>query len=245
LTPLDINFIEEHFSTTEKNGYPHRMVFLRGECVDAFWENKLHTWISNKLSERNKDAVINEANTEAGSPEAREKPEDKLETQDEKNTQDRKDAEDDNETQDEIDNEAEKIDLSRFDFALNPDVFTPCQAPVTEEEKKRVAEDEQDVRDCCAFLREKLIPNLMRELADGAGGWPVDGKSLTNTMHRNGVNVRYIGKVIELCADSPKLQAVKVCQSEYLSDYSLSRLMKWRPELRNMSFLDICEDYLY
>lgn len=176
LTPLDITFIEENYTGAE-DGYPHRMVFLRGECVDAFWESKLRAWISEKLAERKKSkSEESEAPTD----------------------------------ENEADKETEKIDISGFDFALNPDVFTPSQAPVTEEEKRRVAEDEADVRACCAFLREKLIPDLIKELNDGSGGWPVDGKNLTTTMHRSGVNVRYIGRVIELCGDAPKLQAVKV-----------------------------------
>jgi protein TIF31 len=178
LTPVDIAFIDENCSNAE-DSYPHRMAFLRGECVDAFWESKLRAWVSPKTAERQK-------------PEA---------------TEERKDDEKEEEK------ETEKIDISEFEFALNPDVFTASQAPVTDEEKKRMCEDEDDVRACCAFLREKLIPELMKELSDGSGGWPVDGKSLTGIMHRNGVNVRYIGKIIELFGDAPKLKAVKVYSS--------------------------------
>jgi len=167
LTPLDISFIEENFTGSE-DSYPHRMAFLRGECVDAFWESKLRAWVSTKLAERQKSETENP------------------------------------------DKEIEKIDVSGFDFALNPDVFTPSQAPTTEEEKQRLKQDEDDVRACCTFLQEKLIPDLMKELSDGSGGWPVDGKSLTSTMHRNGVNVRYLAKVVELSGESPKLEAVKV-----------------------------------
>ena len=93
---------------------------------------------------------------------------------------------------------------------MNPDVFTASQAPVTDEEKKRVKADEDDVRACCEFLREKLIPDLIVELSDGSGGYPVDGKGLTSVMHRNGINVRLLGKVVELCGDAEKLKAVKV-----------------------------------
>jgi len=168
LTPLDINFIEENYTASE-DSYPHRMAFLRGECVDAFWESKLRAWVSAQLAER-------KTSDDSENPEK----------------------------------DSEKIDVSGFDFALNPDVFTPSQAPVTDEEKQQVKQDEDDVRACCVFLHEKLIPDLMKELSDGSGGWPVDGKSLTSTMHRNGVNVRYLGKVIDLCGESPKLVAVKV-----------------------------------
>ena len=173
LTPVDIAWLEEHHSDTEDR-YPHRLAFLRSECIDLFWESKLRAWVTEKLEERRK-------------------------------------AESTDESEDsEKDKENEKIDISGFDFALNPDVFTASQGPVTEEEKKQVQEDEDDVRACCAFLQEKLIPDLMKELTDGSGGWPVDGKSLTGIMHRNGVNVRYLGKVVEFCGDVIKLKAVKV-----------------------------------
>jgi protein TIF31 len=207
LTPLDVVFIEETFTKAE-DAYPHRMVFLRRECVDAFWESKLRAWISDKLAERKRSKSESEA-TEEG----------------------------------EAEKETEKIDISEFEFALNPDVFTPSQAPVSEEEEKRLSEDETDVRACCAFLRENLIPNLIKELTDGTGGWPVDGKSLTVTMHRNGVNVRYIGKVIELCGEAPKLQAVKVCILQDFAKIRVLRFMRWCLELPSMSFLVICENY--
>ena len=174
LTPVDIAWLEQHHSDPE-DSYPHRMAFLRGECIDLFWENKLRMWVTEKLAEVRKTESTDEAID--GS---------------------------------EKEKENEKIDISGFNFALNPDVFTASQGPVTEEEKKRVQEDENGVRDCCAFLREKLIPDLMKELTDGSSGWPVDGKSLTSIMHRNGVNVRYLGKVVELCGDITKLRAVKV-----------------------------------
>lgn len=163
LTPVDIVWLEDHHSDAE-DAYPHRMAFLRGECIDLFWESKLRAWVTDKLAERREAESTDETNDADGK-----------------------------------DKENEKIDISGFDFALNPDVFTASQGPVSEEEKKRVQEDEDDVRACCAFLQEKLIPDLMKELSDGSGGWPVDGKSLTGIMHRNGVNVRYLGKVVELC----------------------------------------------
>lgn len=174
LTPLDIVFIEEHYQH-EKEPYPHRLAFLRGECVDAFWLSKGREWLTAKRKE------------------TQESPEDGA-------------AEEDSEKVDEED----KIDASEFEFALNPDVFTTSQAPISEAEKNQVHEDEGDVRACCGFLRDVLIPELMTELTDGSGGWPVDGKSLTTIMHRHGVNVRYLGKVIELCGETIKLKAVKV-----------------------------------
>jgi len=76
-------------------------------------------------------------------------------------------------------------------------------------------------------LREKLIPGLMKELGDGSGGWPVDGKSLTSVMHRNGVNVRLLGTVVDLCGDDPKLQAVKAIPLWNLSNNRILHFTRW------------------
>ena len=54
----------------------------------------------------------------------------------------------------------DRVDLSGFDFALNPDVFSG-QQPQTDEEKAEMAKDEQNVRDACTWLRERVIPNLV------------------------------------------------------------------------------------
>ena len=204
LAPVDIAFLDEHHSEAE-DSYPHRMALLRNECVDAFWESKLRAWGAEKLAQRAKQVADERVKAKTDGSES-----DETEANEEERPK-----------------EDERIDISGFKFALNPDVFTPSQAPVTEEEKKRLEEDEADVRACCGFLREKLIPGLMKELGDGSGGWPVDGKSLTHIMHRNGVNVRFLGKIVELCGEDPKLQVVKVLSPRNLSNVRLLRCMKW------------------
>jgi hypothetical protein len=90
-----------------------------------------------------------------------------------------------------------------------------------------------------------LIPGLMKELGDGSGGWPVDGQSLTNIMHRNGVNVRFLGKVVELCGEDPKLQAVNVPSSKSLSNVRLLHSTRWCRGLLNMPLRNTSADYRY
>lgn len=58
--------------------------------------------------------------------------------------------------------EPETVDISGFQFALNPDVFSG-QKPQSDEEKSRMQEDEEDVRKACEFLTEKVIPGLVSE----------------------------------------------------------------------------------
>lgn len=52
------------------------------------------------------------------------------------------------------------IDISGFDFALNPDVMS-SQVPQTDEEKAQMERDEKDVHDACAFLLDEVIPRLV------------------------------------------------------------------------------------
>lgn len=54
----------------------------------------------------------------------------------------------------------DRVDISNFEFALNPDVYSG-QKPETEEEKAQMEKDEADVRAACTFLLEKVIPRLV------------------------------------------------------------------------------------
>ena len=52
------------------------------------------------------------------------------------------------------------MDISGFDFALNPDVFSG-QQPQTDDEKAEMQKDEKSVREACAYLVDKVIPDLV------------------------------------------------------------------------------------
>ncbi|KAI5804481.1 clustered mitochondria-domain-containing protein [Geopyxis carbonaria] len=105
--------------------------------------------------------------------------------------------------------EDDRIDISGFDFALNPDVGTG-QLPQTDEEKAQMEADEKDVRDACAYLTEKVIPTLVEELKEGEVGSPMDGHSLTRLMHKRGINIRYLGTIATTAAtQGSKLASIR------------------------------------
>ena len=54
----------------------------------------------------------------------------------------------------------DRVDISGFNFALNPDVLSG-QQPQTDEEKAEMQKDEENVRAACAYLLEKIIPGLV------------------------------------------------------------------------------------
>ncbi|KAF9251321.1 hypothetical protein DTO013E5_1668 [Penicillium roqueforti] len=106
--------------------------------------------------------------------------------------------------------EQDRVDISDFHLALNPDVFSG-QVPQTEEEKKQWAKDEQEVRDACDHLRSKVIPDLLKDLHDGDVGFPMDGQSLTQLLHKRGINLRYLGTLAKQSAEKgPRLQALSI-----------------------------------
>jgi protein TIF31 len=128
---------------------------------------------------------------------------DKKDTKNEKDTKEEKDAKDDAEAG------QDRVDISGFSFALNPDVFSG-QTPQSEEDKEEWAKDEAEVRAVCEHLLSEEIPRLVTELKDGEVGFPMDGQSLSALLHKRGINIRYLGKIAELVdKPDPRLQALK------------------------------------
>jgi protein TIF31 len=101
----------------------------------------------------------------------------------------------------------ERIDISDFSFALNPDAFSG-QEPQTEAEKEEWARDEREVRSAAEFLRSSVIPELIEDLREGHVGFPMDGQSLSRLLHRRGINIRYLGKLSTL-ALGKRLEALR------------------------------------
>ena len=150
--------------------YPHRMSVLRLELVEAYWRSKMSAYVKAEVEKR-RVAKAEEAPKEGKSEEGSEE-----------------------KTEESADNE--RVDISGFDLSLNPDVFSG-QVPQTSEEKEQWAKDEQEVRDACDYLRSKVIPELIQDLHDGDVGFPMDGQSLTQLLHKRGINVRYLGKLAQ------------------------------------------------
>ncbi|KAL1300799.1 clustered mitochondria protein isoform X1 [Arachis hypogaea] len=79
------------------------------------------------------------------------------------------------------------------EIVFNPNVFTEFKLAGSPEE---IAADEDNVRKVGQYLTDVVIPNIIQDL------WqldvtPMDGQSLTETLHARGINVRYIGKVAD------------------------------------------------
>ncbi|EAT77883.2 hypothetical protein SNOG_14691 [Parastagonospora nodorum SN15] len=199
LTPLDVAWIEAHWSEPSKDedakpsekNYPHRMATLRPELVESYGRLKLREYVKNEIDKK--------ANKARGGrrrlPKAQKKADAGKEVDGEKKA--------------EAEPEQDRVDISGFSFALNPDVFSG-QTPQSDEDKAEWAKDEAEVRAACDHLQTEVIPRMITELKDGEVGFPMDGQSLSSLLHKRGVNIRYLGKIAELSdKPDPRLQALK------------------------------------
>lgn len=185
LTPLDVMWQEEKGNES----YPHRMSILRLELVESYWRHKMSQYVKAEVERRRSEKG------EEGAVE--------------KTSSDAKDSEgQDSEEKSEEKTDRERVDISGFNLALNPDVSNG-QVPQTNEEKEQWAADEKEVRDACDFLRSKAMPELIQDLHDGEVGFPMDGQSLTQLLHKRGINMRYLGQVAHLSKEKgARLQAL-------------------------------------
>jgi len=245
LTPLDVAWIEAHWSEPSKDGearpkdkdYPHRMATLRPELVESYGRLKLREYVKAELEKKAKKPETpakkeekdeeSSSEEESDSDESEEDSDDSEEDSDEeekpkaKKSKDKKsktkevakaEKKEDGEEKAEGEKKAEeqeRVDISGFSFALNPDVFSG-QTPQSDEDKAEWEKDEAEVRAACDHLQSEVIPRLITELKDGEVGFPMDGQSLSALLHKRGVNIRYLGKLAELAdKPDPRLQALK------------------------------------
>ncbi|KAF2450079.1 hypothetical protein P171DRAFT_405818 [Karstenula rhodostoma CBS 690.94] len=195
LTPVDVSWIEEHWSEPSEDGkekeegkdYPHRMATLRPELVESFGRLKLREYVKKELEKK-------------GEAKKEKEEENSKKTEGESDEVAKEEAEA---------AEQDRVDISGFSYALNPDVFCG-QHPQTEEDKAEWTKDEAEVRAACSHLLFEVMPRLIQELKDGDVGFPMDGQSLSLLLHKRGINIRYLGELAELSdKEDPRLQALR------------------------------------
>uniref|UniRef100_A0A182FUP9 Clustered mitochondria protein homolog n=1 Tax=Anopheles albimanus TaxID=7167 RepID=A0A182FUP9_ANOAL len=107
-----------------------------------------------------------------------------------------------------------------FDIRFNPDVYSPGIRHVVDGGAAGPAcslrKQKQLVKDAAEFLVKHQIPSFVHECLDHSSA-PMDGVTLTETLHSRGINVRYLGKVADLLA--------KIKQLEYLHTIAISELI--------------------
>ncbi|WAR03982.1 CLU-like protein [Mya arenaria] len=105
---------------------------------------------------------------------------------------------------------------TEFNITFNPDVY---QAHVkhAQPESAMLRREEQIVKDAAEFLVLHQIPTLVNDCLDHSSS-PIDGATLTETMHTRGINMRYLGKVTETFAKYKSVSYVyTICISELIT----------------------------
>jgi protein TIF31 len=92
---------------------------------------------------------------------------------------------------------------------MNVNVFLPHVRPLVDEAAaKQLKQDEDLVRQVAEFLWDDILPKITLAIREGSvNPVPVDGKNLTEFLHRNGINCRYLGRLAVLAQEQEEKDA--------------------------------------
>ncbi|XP_029027356.1 clustered mitochondria protein homolog isoform X2 [Betta splendens] len=93
------------------------------------------------------------------------------------------------------------ISNTSFDIRFNPDIFSPG-VRFPEDSTEEVQKQKQLLKDAAAFLVSCQIPSLIKDCLEHST-LPMDGTTLTEALHQRGINVRYLGTVLEFVDKTP------------------------------------------
>ncbi|KAM6946469.1 clustered mitochondria protein homolog [Aplochiton taeniatus] len=93
------------------------------------------------------------------------------------------------------------ISSTSFDIRFNPDIFSPG-VRFPDDSAEDIQKQKQLLKDAAAFLVSCQIPSLVKDCLDHSA-LPMDGATLTEALHQRGINVRYLGNVLEFVDKTP------------------------------------------
>lgn len=93
------------------------------------------------------------------------------------------------------------ISNTSFDIRFNPDLFSPG-VRFPDDSADDVQKQKQLLKDGAAFLVSCQIPLLVKDCLDHSA-LPMDGATLTEALHQRGINVRYLGSVLDFVEKTP------------------------------------------
>ncbi|KAJ0063511.1 hypothetical protein NL108_002680 [Boleophthalmus pectinirostris] len=93
------------------------------------------------------------------------------------------------------------ISNTSFDIRFNPDIFSPG-VRFPEDSTDDIQKQKQLLKDAAAFLLSCQIPSLVKDCLDHSA-LPMDGATLTEALHQRGINVRYLGTVLDFIDKTP------------------------------------------
>uniref|UniRef100_A0A1A7YW93 Clustered mitochondria protein homolog n=2 Tax=Iconisemion striatum TaxID=60296 RepID=A0A1A7YW93_9TELE len=93
------------------------------------------------------------------------------------------------------------ISNTSFDIRFNPDIFSPG-VRFPDDTLEDVQKQKQLLKDAATFLVSCQIPSLVKDCLDHSA-LPLDGATLTESLHQRGINVRYLGTILEFVDKTP------------------------------------------
>ena len=219
LTPRDANWVSQHnggtgnweraSNSTASNLIPSSLEddewtasVLRPELLNAYADEKLKQFLfAKKAKETEKSFKSDTADSEARKPKA-------FSEDSSGENKDWVDVEKIIDAKEKAKAELENIRKEEEDFIqtlrYNVNVFLPHLKSIENVDKDaytQLQKDEEEARKLAAFLWETVLPDATKQLRIDQGKTfqiPVDGKSLTEFLHKRGINCRYLGRLAEL-----------------------------------------------
>lgn len=223
LFPVDVNFLEQNIEgkiygkgeavdAAEEDKYAHRVTLLRSELIELYHATKTREWIEEQVKEKSAE---DKSETAPGAAKeitdgaaADTSAEDFVKVDGEQTKEGQAEEAKDSNADEKEEKEQTIIDVGDFKLAFNPDAFvdrakeplhTAALAKPDEEEDSTKA-----VRAASNFLREVVIPSLLREaITDEV--IPLDSSHLSQLLHKKGINIRYLGLIAEMTKQTPQL----------------------------------------
>ncbi|TPX43395.1 hypothetical protein SeLEV6574_g05077, partial [Synchytrium endobioticum] len=222
LTPVDVEWLDKVEKEKGDNKYPHKMVFLRHELVEHFVEYKVREFLMAHRPQLEAELQAEKSKTTAtdgsssvqkdnGATDTNHSDEQQLPIHNEKKykeVNEMSDGESNGLKSEEEQREKVVVDTMdvdkplteptlnelQFDLRMNPDAFTPVKRCGSDETIQ--AEDDL-VRQASKYIVEQMIPSYILELINNPSMHPLDGESLTRQMHARGINMRYLGHLVQ------------------------------------------------
>ncbi|XP_048859564.1 clustered mitochondria protein homolog isoform X2 [Brienomyrus brachyistius] len=88
------------------------------------------------------------------------------------------------------------VSSTSFDIRFNPDIFSPG-VRFPDDSAEDIRKQKQLLKDASAFMVSCQIDSLVKDCLDHTA-LPMDGATLTEALHQRGINVRYLGTVLEV-----------------------------------------------
>ncbi|ORX37442.1 translational initiation-related protein [Kockovaella imperatae] len=224
LSPVDVEWLERDVdgklieSEVEGPAYPHRLVLLRPELIETFWEDSLKRWARETATSKAKESKATEIPVEASDASAKDNAAEEGTVPDQETKPDVQEP------------SVEALDassLADFNLTFNPDAFTDQPVPKgsTETDKPYLPSTVTDtsdpsikaVRDASLFLRQVAVPAMVLDALAGNLSGVMDGISLSKAMHGRGINIRYLGYLLSTIDSFSKSTAPQKPQMGVLS----------------------------